>query len=346
LDGTDLSIDRTCGHRVGDWPPVTDEARRYVDYLTSNAKNGIVNIGLGDWRPWKTETPVAVTSTGYYYQDTLIVAETARRLGLHKDAKKYSALAESIRSAFNAAYLDARTGRYSNGSQTAQSCAIYQGLAKPHDKAAVMKNLVAAVELTDNHIDTGILGAKYLMITLSAEGRTDLAYHIAAQETQPGWGWWIRQGATTLWEAWRREGSNNHIMYGDVAAWFTKSLAGIAPDPELPGFAHFYLRPRPVGDLAWAKASYESIRGRIVSNWNCDEKTLRMHAVVPANTTATLFLPTSDPSSIREGGRTLDAVEGVRLEATERYIVQLELSSGDYRFETPFDFGGRRGEKD
>jgi alpha-L-rhamnosidase len=312
--------------------------RRYVDYLTSKSRDGIVDIGLGDWLPWKTETPVGVTSTAYYYVDTLIVAETARRLGLQEDAEKYTALAESVRRAFNRAFYDAKTSNYANGSQAALSCALYQSLVEPANKAAVLKNLEAAVAATDDHIDTGILGAKYLMNTLSDAGRTDLAYRIAAQESQPGWGWWFSQGATTLWEAWRQEGSNNHIMFGDVAAWYTKNLAGIAPDPASPGFNHFFLQPQPVGDLTWAKATYDSVHGKIVCDWKLDGNKLSVHVVVPANTTATLRLPTSDAESIRESGQSLAGAAGVELDSPqEENVAQLGLGSGDYRFTATFE---------
>jgi alpha-L-rhamnosidase len=314
--------------------------RRYVDYLTSKSHDGIVDIGLGDWLPWKTETPVGVTSTAYYYVDTLIVAETARRLGLQEDAEKYTALAESIRRAFNREFYDAKTSNYANGSQAALSCALYQGLVEPENKAAVVKNLEAAVAATDDHIDTGILGAKYLMNTLSDAGRTDLAYRVAAQESQPGWGWWFSQGATTLWEAWRQEGSNNHIMFGDVAAWYTKNLAGIAPDPASPGFHHFFLQPQPVGDLTWVKASYDSVHGKIVCDWKLDGNKLSVHVVVPANTTATLRLPTTDNKSIRESGQPLAEAAGIELDSPqEENVAQLRLDSGDYRFTTTFERG-------
>lgn len=314
--------------------------KRYVDYLTTKAKDGIVDIGLGDWLPWKTETPVAVTSTGYYYVDALIVAETAKRLGLHEDAEKYTALAESIRTAFNREFHDTEKQSYSNGGQTALSCALYQGLVEPANRTAVFKNLEVAIDRTDNHIDTGILGAKYMMNTLSDGGRTDLAYRVAAQETQPGWGWWLSQDATTLWEAWRQEGSNNHIMYGDVTAWYTKSLAGIAPDPESPGFKHFQLRPKPVGDLTWAKASYDSVHGKIVCDWKREGSTLTVHVVVPANTTATLWLPMSDAASITEGGKPIASVEGIEAEDADAVGAKLRLGSGTYEFTAQLAAGG------
>ena len=73
----------------------------------------------------------------------------------------------------------------------------------------------------------GILGAKYLLNALTENGRADVAYRIASQKDLPSWGWWLEQGATTLWEQWNGTESHNHIMFGDISAWFYKALAGI-----------------------------------------------------------------------------------------------------------------------
>ena len=179
--------------------------KRYVDYLTSKAKDGIVDLGLNDWAPYKTKTPADITSTAYYYRDTQIVALTAGLMGNEADARKYDELAASIKKAFNTKFYHADTGLYGNGSQTSLSCALYQGLVEPENKARVLANLVAAVEKANGHIDTGILGAKYLLNALLENGRADVAYRIASQKDLPSWGWWIEQGATTLVGAVERQ---------------------------------------------------------------------------------------------------------------------------------------------
>ncbi|MCX6903944.1 MAG: alpha-rhamnosidase, partial [Verrucomicrobia bacterium] len=224
-----------------------DGMKRYVDYLTSRAQNGIVKIGLNDWAPWKTKTEAGITDTAYYYVDTRIVALAAGLLGKQEDAKTYAELAATIKTAFNLKFYQPATGLYDNGSQTALSCALCQGLVEPENRPRVLANLVAAVEKADNHIDTGILGAKYLLNTLLENGRADVAYRMVAQKDQPGWGWWGAQGATTLWEEWNGGASRFHIMYGDVTAWFYKALAGIVPDLQAPGFKHFTIAPQVVG---------------------------------------------------------------------------------------------------
>src|SRR6185295_12037603 len=100
-------------------------------------------------------------------------------------------------------------------------------------------------------------------------GRADVAYRIAAQPTAPSWGRWLAQGASTLWESWDGSGSRNHIMFGDVSAWFYRALAGIRPDA--PGFKRIRIRPQVVGDLTWARGSYDSVYGRIASEWKLEK---------------------------------------------------------------------------
>ena len=137
-----------------------------MDYLTTRGKDGIVKIGLNDWAPWKSKTEAGITDTAYYYVDTKIVALAAGLLGRKDDARKYTELAAGIRVAFNKKFYHADTARYDNGSQTALSCALYQGLVEPDNQTRVLANLVAAVEQANNHVDTGILGTKYMLNTL------------------------------------------------------------------------------------------------------------------------------------------------------------------------------------
>jgi alpha-L-rhamnosidase len=306
-----------------------------VDYLTTKAKGGIVDIGLNDWAPFKTATPADITSTAYYYRDAQIVVLAAGLMGNDADARKYADLATSIKHAFNEKFYQPDTGLYGNGSQTSLSCALYQGLVEPANKARVLSNLVAAVEKSNDHIDTGILGAKYLLNALLENGRADVAYRIASQKDLPSWGWWIEQGATTLWEQWNGSESRNHIMFGDISAWFYKALAGINPDPAAPGFKHFTIKPNVVGGLTSAEASYDSVRGRIVSDWKTKEGRLDLTVTVPTNTSATVYVPAADSASVKEGGKPAADAEGVSFLRVEDGRSLFEVGSGTYRFTAP-----------
>lgn len=310
-----------------------DDWKLYVDYLTRRSEGNLVSIGLGDWCPFKTKTPVEVTSSGYYYRDARILAETAKMLGKTDDWRKYSELAREIRRAFNAKFHDEESGLYANGSQTALGCALYQGFVDEEHRARVLERLVEKIEACDGHLDFGILGSKYVLNALLEGGRSDVVYTMASKTTHPSWGNWLERGATTLWEDWGGGASRNHIMFGDICAWFFRALGGIREDPESPGFGHFIIRPEPVGDLTWARAAYRSIRGRIASEWRKDGAAFHLKVTVPANTSATVYLPASADSRIEEGGASPGKAEGVKLLRREEGRAVLEVGSGSYEFE-------------
>ncbi len=272
-----------------------DGMKRYVDYLTDRAVDHIVDLGLGDWVPADTQTPRNVTSTAYYYVDAQIVAAAARLLDKPEDAAQYAALAEEIRDAFSIHFLDESTGIVSNGSQTAQSTALYQGLAPDDLIDDIMQVLIDRVHEREGHLDCGILGTKYLLHALTDNGQAELAYTIATRTTYPSWGHWLEQGATTLWENWDGTMSRNHVMFGDINAWFFQALAGIRHDPEEPGFRSIIIAPQFVGDLTSVKAEVETLQGTIRSAWRDNNygsgEHFELELTIPANSRATVKAP-------------------------------------------------------
>ncbi|MCF7669763.1 MAG: glycoside hydrolase family 78 protein [Verrucomicrobia bacterium] len=306
--------------------------KRYVDYLVSQSSNCIVSIGLGDWSPYKSQTPEAITSTGYFYRDALILSKTAELVGKPEEALKYELLADAIKDAFNKKFYIPSIGSYSNKTQTALSCALYQDLVEPQNAHNVLSNLIDTVSAADYQIDTGILGAKYLLNALLQYNRADIAYKIINQKDKPGWGWWIEQGATTLWESWDGTASRNHIMFGDVSAWFFKALGGISPDPQHPGFKRFVINPRIIDDLNWVKTSYNSINGPIISEWTKEKEYINFNITIPVNSKATVMLPGTNTKQIQENGRPLDKIRGLNSVRVSKDKIVFELDSGHYKF--------------
>ena len=190
--------------------------RRYVDHITEISPNGITDWGLGDWVPVKSVTPKELTSSIYYYVDANILAKAAKLFGREADFQKYSALATKIATAINAKYLNQETGIYGTGLQTELSAPLFWGIVPEELKAKVAENLSKRVIADAKHLDVGLLGTKTILNALSENGYADLAYEVAAQETFPSWGWWIVNGATTLYENWpidaTKDISLNHIM--------------------------------------------------------------------------------------------------------------------------------------
>jgi alpha-L-rhamnosidase len=311
--------------------------RRLVDFYARLAKDGICRYGLGDWCPAKTKTPAELTSTGYLYADALVVARAAALLGKADDATKYHQLAASVREAFNRTWY--KPGTYANGSQTALSCALYHGLVEPANRAGVLATLVDSVTKAGDHLDVGILGSKYLLRALCDGGRADVAWRIVTQRTHPSWGRWLEQGATTLWEDWHGGSSRNHIMFGDISAWFIEYLAGIRPDPEAPGFQRFIVRPAPVAGLDWARATHDSPYGTIVSAWKRAGQRFDLELTVPANSSATVWLPAKDEQTAREGQAADLRGPGVKLLRMQDGCAVLAVEAGTYRLQSELATG-------
>ncbi len=267
--------------------------RRYVDYCSRMATDNLVSFGLGDWCHWDREriVPVEITSTGYYYIDTVILAKFAELTGRTDDCQKYTALAAEIKKSFNAKYYKG-DGLYHEGGQTTLGCALYQGLVEDSEKAKVAQKLNDAVIDFDYKVDFGILGAKYVPRALADNGYVETAYKILTQPEYPGWAYWIKKGATTLWESWGGEGGSlNHIMFGDISAWMYQYLAGIVPNPDAPGFAELTIKPYFPADLDHFAAEYSAPRGLIKSSWLRTESGVLVKVTIPHNTRAQLVLP-------------------------------------------------------
>lgn len=314
-----------------------ENIKRYVDHITDLSPNGLTSWGLGDWVPVKSKTPVEFTSSTYYYIDARILAKAAKLFGKETDHKKYSDLAEKIRSAINDKYLNEETGIYGSGLQTELSVALYWGLVPEDLKSTVATNLARRVEADNFHIDVGLLGTKTILNALSENGYADVAYKVAAQETYPSWGWWIANGATTLYENWNiasaHDISLNHIMFGEISAWFYKALGGIKPDPAHPGFKNILLEPHFVEGLDHFEASHKGPHGAIVSSWKKSGKKISYEVTIPANTTATLVLPAMKGKKLYEGEKVLKrSSENITItEVSNQNLLQIQ--SGTYRFE-------------
>lgn len=274
-----------------------DNIKRYVDYVDRIAPDGLTSWGRGDWVPVKSTSNLELTSSIYYHTDATILANAAKLFGKQADYIHYSALAKKIKDAINSKYLNKETGIYASGTQTELSVPLMWGIVPEEYKATVARNLAKKVEEADFHLDVGVLGAKAILNALSENGYVETAYKVAAQDTYPSWGWWIVNGATTLLENWdldaKRDISDNHMMFGEIGGWFYKGLGGIKPDPEQPGFKHILLRPNFVSGLSQFKARFDSPYGPIISQWTRKGKKITYTIEIPANSSATLYVPES-----------------------------------------------------
>jgi alpha-L-rhamnosidase len=277
-----------------------DVMRRFVDYLTSRAENGIVSHGLGDWYDYGAHgagygknSPIAVSATSHYYLCTQKLAEAAALLGNDVDQMKYDLLATQIKEAFNREFFNPETKQYGSGSQFCNAVAVYMNLVAPENKQAVLYNLVADIEAHGNRLTTGDVGNRYLFQALAENDLNEVMYKMLNHYDAPGYGYQLQYGLTTLTEQWDPAKGNswNHFMMGQIEEWFFKSILGIVADLEQPGFKHFYIQPSLFGDMTYAKGSFESLYGEIVVDWKRSETDFQIDVTVPVNSTATLILP-------------------------------------------------------
>ena len=305
--GTDNGLDWTSTIAIipwnlymfyGDSKPLADcyeNIKAYVNYVNRIAPNGLTTWGRGDWVPVKSKSNKELTSSVYFYVDATILSKAALLFGKKEDHLYYKALASKIKDAINARYLNKETGIYASGTQTELSVPLMWGVVPDDCKEKVVKNLADKVKQAGFHLDVGVLGAKAILNALSQNGEFETAYKVAVQDTYPSWGWWIVNGATTLLENWdlkaTRDISDNHMMFGEIGGWFYKGIGGIFPDEEKPGFRHIVLKPNFPMALNHFEAEHEAPSGKIISKWERKGKRINYTVRIPANSTATLTLP-------------------------------------------------------
>jgi alpha-L-rhamnosidase len=309
--------------------------KRWIALLKSRAQDGILDNGISDHESLAPK-PRALTGTAFYYFNVRLFSNIARALGKDAEAAAAETLAETIKIAFNRKFLQSGTGRYDTATQACQAFALYLGLVPAEEKEHAQAVLVRDIEDTHaGHLTTGIFGTKFMLHALADSGRADVAFRIVNQSTFPGWGFMLENGATTLWEHWEFSDntySHNHPMFGSVSEWFYKVLGGINPAPDAVGFDKIIIRPQPVGDLNWVKASYDSLHGKVVSEWTRAAGQFRLRVRVPVGATATVFVPAKDATPVTEGGRPVERAVGVQLVRRERGIAELAVGSGEYEF--------------
>ncbi|MFT3751530.1 MAG: glycoside hydrolase family 78 protein [Paludibacter sp.] len=285
--------------------------RRWVDYLTSRANDYALSFGLGDWYDYgnfkagfSRNTPVPFVATAYYFYALKYLVKSAEMVGNKYNAAHYAALAEEVRKTLNTKFFNVDAKQYSTGSQTANALAIYMDIAEPANRQPVLDNLVKDIKAHGNRLTTGDIGNRYLFQTLATNGLNELMYTMFNHEEAPGYGFQLKYGATTLTEQWdpRQGASWNHFMLGQIDEWFFASLAGIQIDPKQPGMKHIIIKPEPVGDLKFVKASTKSLYGNIAVNWKLEGKQFHLHVTIPQNTSADVYLPgNKEPQTVKGG---------------------------------------------
>jgi alpha-L-rhamnosidase len=316
-----------------------DAARRWVDFIHTNNPDFIWKNNRGnDWGDWLSAgpaTPKEVGATAFFAHSTDLVARMAQALGRDSDAAHYHTLFNEIRRAFAQNYIDTNGVFSGHGNtQGSYALALQFGLLDEPLKSQAVEQVDRLVVDNKFHPTTGFWSSIELLLALSANGKNDDAARMLDQQTLPSWGYMVDHG-TTMWEAFdanTRNQSLNHWTHSAVNEWLWRNVAGLNPDEGDPGYESFTICPRPTSQVSWCRASYDSIRGRIVSDWRCKGDKFNLSITIPANATATVVIPTVDPETVEESGKTTVQAKGVAQLYRRPGTIAYRVGSGTYRF--------------
>ncbi|MGD9929199.1 MAG: family 78 glycoside hydrolase catalytic domain [Mangrovibacterium sp.] len=337
-----------------------ESMKGWVEYMIrESGKACIFNTGFhfGDWLSFAeyysynynapdygyagAHTDKELIATAYFYYTTGLMQKTARLLGKVEDEVRYKNILPKIKDAFNREFVT-QTGRLTSHTQTAYTLALSFGLLPFHLVPVVAKRLADDVNYF-GHLTTGFIGTPLICKALTDHGYADVAYKLLFNKRYPSWLYPVTQGATTIWERWdgikpdgtfQTVGMNsfNHYAYGAVGDWLYKSVAGLNPDEQNPGYKSFFIKPWLHAGLDFAKASYHSIYGNIVSGWKREGETLILEVEIPGNTKARIYIPCNDEANVTESGQPVSNHPDLTCFGTEGNRVVIEAGSGNYQF--------------
>ena len=330
--------------RYGDTRVLADgypHMARWIDYLQANSK-GLVRPaqGYGDWLSINANTPKDLIATAYFAYSTALVGRVAGVLGKPDDAAKYADLHRQIAAAFRQAFVTP-DGHVKGETQTGYLLALGYDLLEPAQRPVAVAQLQKLIHDRQDHLSVGFLGVNLLLPVLADNGDVPLAYKLLENDTYPSWGYPIRHGATTVWERWNGwtadkgfadPGMNsfNHYAYGSCGQWMFAGVAGLGADR--PGFAHVVVHPRPGGDVTFADATYDSIRGPVAVHWGLDGHAVHLAVTVPPNVTATVYVPSVAAAAVTEGHGPASQARGVTFVRSEAGSAVYDVGSGRYEF--------------
>ncbi len=324
-----------------------DSMQKYVDdYLGKSGSRG-PNPIWGDWLAYESNDGQiqAMLAVAYYAWDALMMADMAEAIGLPEEAARYKELYDREKKFFIRQYVK-DDGSLKRGEQSVCLYALYLDLLPDEASvAAVTDQLVSNITSKGNRLQTGFLGTKIILDTLTKIGRNDIAYSLLLQTDNPSWLYSVLQGATTIWERWNsytietgfgdvNMNSFNHYAYGAVAGWMFDSMAGIGTHPDAPGFKKLLMTPHADTRIGSVKATYESAYGKIAVESTCDDTSWTYTFTIPANTTAELQIPVDVYSgSLTVNGKaadTLTEADGIVLAGIENGIATFEVVAGTF----------------
>jgi len=272
---------------------------RYIHYVTTRRdEKGLIHIGLGDWCPagrhGRHQAPLEFTDSVMCVDICRKSAKIFEVLGMKPEQAYAEAVMNEFRDALRKYMLDLRTMTAVGRCQASQAMAIYYDIFDDAEKPAAFEQLVKIIERDEEFIDAGVLGLRVLFHVLSDFGRTDLAYKMITRPEFPSYGNWIKNGATSLWEAFipaeDSPNSRNHHFFGDIISWFMKHLVGIQVNPYAESVNDVRFAPKFIDALDNAEGSTGVPAGKISAAWHREGDAIVYTATVPAGMRAEIVL--------------------------------------------------------
>lgn len=328
--------------------------KAWVDYMTAQSEgDDLWNTGFlfGDWLFYSENNDnignSAVTDKPFIQQcfwahSTQLLINAANVLGKKSEAAKYTALLERIKSAFNREYVTPN-GALVSSTQTAYVLALNFDMLPSNLRPQAAKRLVDNIKRYGTHITTGFLGTPYICHVLTRFGYDDVAYELFLREKYPSWLYPVTMGATTIWERWdgikpdstfeeASMNSFNHYAYGAIGDWMYRSVAGLNTDKGMPGYKKIIVKPHISANLSEASAELLTPYGKLVSSWKKDTDKTKLHVEIPANTTATVYVPTDKADRIFIDGVPVYDANFTFGKEEPGYVVLVGVGSGHYDF--------------
>jgi hypothetical protein len=321
--------------------------KRCGDFDAAHASNYVISSLPGDFGDWLNLGGGAssmVMDTAFYAYYAQAMSEMAAAIGNNADAATYATLHSNIVAAF-ANFFNA-DGSFTDGSsQTGYALAFTLGLVPDGLRTQAAKKFADSIAQFGNHLATGFIGTPRLLPALHAAGRDDLAYTLLLQKTYPSWLYQVTLGATTMWERWdgwtpgggfQSVGMNsfNHYAFGAVGQYLYGAVGGI--NATSPGYKSIRIQPVPGDGLAWANTSYDSIRGLISTAWTNTGSVFNLAVEIPPNTTAQVFVPTTNAAAITESGVPAASSPGVTYAGQSNNCAVFNVGSGHYLWSSPY----------
>jgi alpha-L-rhamnosidase len=313
-----------------------DAMQRWMDFIQTRNPGFLRTKALGpnfaDWLAPDEHTNRDLLATAYWSLIANMMSQMAHAVGKDADARHYDDVLQNIRAAFQKAYIK-DDGEVGTGTQTSYVVALYTKMAPESLEPLLVDKLVKDIEARNWHLSTGFLGTPFLLFTLADHGRSDVAYRLLLNDTYPSWGYMLSKGATTWWERWNGDtgdpsmNSYNHYAFGSVIAWVYRYAAGIDTLPNSPGFKEIVIHPHLDSRMSSARVEYDSIYGKIISDWKgTPAGPFSLSVTIPANTSAKVFLPVIAGAQLTEDGNPVNAPQ-------ERGSHVVTVGSGSYKFD-------------